>query len=636
MAGMKNKSQVSDITIDFAGQGGAARRPEAEREFAKFYRGQPSTDLPQLVRQSRRRRTWVYVIAAFAVLAALAVAGFFIFTSSAGKFGEELVHAELQGPSGTPSGQVAEYIFSVSNDQGVALSQVEVSVRYPVGFSFASATPAPANAEGTRFTLPTIAAHGSSTVTIRGSLVGEVGEHKDITAVLTYQPESFNAQFAKTVAATTEVVASVVTLELVSPPQLPIDQPLTLAVSYKNSSAGKLAGLLLRLTSPGGFELELPKLEPLPGGTSTWKLPDLEPRADGKLELKGRFTEAAQPGAQEFRLAIGFAGSDSQDLTVQEEKVVSLTLVRSHLTLSLTANDVSLKSSVDLGQEVAYELSFVNEGELPFTDITLVAHLDPRFLDWGSLHDDAFGTVDAAAGTITWTKVNLPLLANLLAGSRGSIRFRFGVVPVAPAGVVPPLQFSAKVAAQGTQLVDGANQPTATESNEVLTKVSTQLQLSVEGRYYTDELVKLGSGPLPPKVGETTTYVVFWRLGNTVNEAERVEVTTTLPQDVTWTGQSTVSAGQHLTYNPNTREVRWELNRLPVGAGVTFPRPEASFEVAVTPSPQDADKILVLTKTTTATAHDTFTGTDLIATGKFVTTELDDDLAAQGKGVVVR
>ncbi|MFH1111778.1 MAG: hypothetical protein V1712_01770, partial [Patescibacteria group bacterium] len=196
--------------------------------------------------------------------------------------------------------------------------------------------------------------------------------------------------------------------------------------------------------------------------------------------------------------------------------------------------------------------------------------------------------------------------------------------------------FNTGVKASAEQLIGGKLQPVTTESNIIITKINTQLSIQAEGRYYTDQLIKIGSGPLPPRVGSTTTYNIFWRLANTINEASYVEVTTTLPQDVNWTGQTTVSHGQPLTYNPNTREVRWELNRLPAGAGFKFDKPEASFEVAITPVEQDADKILVLVKTTTVTAKDSFSGADLIATDKLVTTELDNDLGAQGKGVVVR
>jgi hypothetical protein len=632
---MAEKSRVNDITIDPNAPASRHELKQAEQDFAEFYHEQSQADLSVLLKQSRRRRGWLYLTSTLAILLALVLAGFFIFgTKSSGKFGEEAVQVNLNGPLTAPSGQEVEYVFNYKNDQDVDLNQLGLNLRYPTGFIFKSAVPSAQNADGNIFAVDKVKAHESGSVVVKGQLVGEVGEKKDFSGLFSYEPANFKAQFNKNVAFTTEIVTSVLNIDITNPDQLPIDQTLVLGITYKNSSTSKLTGALVKLTVPNGFELELPQLTPLVNSTNIWQLNDIEARGENKVELKGRFTSIATPGPQEFKLAIGLK-SDKGEFTLQEEKIVNVNLVKSHLTLQLTANDVSLKSAVDFGQEITFEASFSNEGDTPFTNLTLIAKLNSTWFDWSSLKDDALGSVNQSVGTITWTKANLPLLETLQPGTRGSVRWRLQLVSSLPSGVNAP-SFTAQVEAQGKALVNNNLENLTSQSNEVVTKINTQFSLAVEGRYYTDELIKLGSGPLPPRVGETTSYVIFWRLGNTLNEVENVEVTTTLPQGVNWTGQTTVTAGQKVIYNPNTREVRWVLNRLPAGAGKTFLKPEASFEVAVTPQESDADKILVLTKTTTATAHDTFSDADLISTAKFVTTELDDDMATQGKGVVTR
>jgi hypothetical protein len=636
----KDNSQVTDITIETLpeppSQPLPSERQAAESAFAKFYQQQESYDMPQLVKQSKRRRLWFYVISILALLFGLALAGFYIFNGQGGKFGEEAVRVELLGPASAPSGQVVEYKLAYTNDQAVDLLNVEINVRYPSGFTWQDSSPAPAVADGSRFSLPRLAAHEAGFVTIRGQLVGEVDEEKTLGAVFTYEPDNFRAQFAKNVTVKTKIVASVVNVELTGPAQLPADQTLLLTATYRNSSANKLSGLVLRLTLPNGFELELPPLQPLSGSNNTWQLPDIEPRGEGKIELKGKFTEAAAAGNQEFRVIVGIVTPPAKDVTVQEEKVFNTTLIKSHLTLNLTANEVSLKSAIDLGQEITYDLAYTNEGSVPFSDLVLTAKLNPIYFDWASLRDSASGTVDATAGTIVWTKENLTSLEVLSAGSSGNLRFSLRTQPVLPTSLAASPSFKAQITAQAKQLVGDSLRDVSAQSNEIETKVNTQFSLNAEGRYYTDQLVKLGSGPLPPQVGQTTTYVIFWRLGNSWSEVDNIEVTSTLPVGVTWTGQTTVTAGQAVTFNPNTREVRWQLNRLPPGAGAAFEKPEASFEVAITPEDNDAGKILVLAKTTTATGRDNFSGADLIATAKFITTDLDDDLGAQTKGVVVK
>lgn len=631
----KDGSKVKDITLEpeDAPQDVKAE-PTAASAFAKLYRKQPAGDLPSQLAAARKHHAWLILISTLGLLLVVSLGVLFFYGSGGGKFGEEAVSLTLVGPAEAPSGQTVEYTLAYHNNQGVDLRNVEINFRYPDGFTFEGSLPQAQNAAGTRLTLDRIRARESGNLSVRGLLVGEVGETKQVTAIVTYEPENITAQYSKTLNSVTKVVASVLNLELTGPTQLPTAEPLALTATYRNSSAEALTGLVVRFTSPGGFELELPSLTALPGTTNTWLLPDLEPKNEGKVEFKGRFTEAAAAGKQELRVAVGLLGEDNK-VTIQEEKVHELALIKTHLTLSLTANDVSLKSAVDAGQQLTYQVTVANEGEQPYTDVKLVAHLDTTYLDWGTLRDDAGGTVNRQQGTITWTKEVLPFLAVLAPGSRTTVRWYLAVVSSLPAGATSAPSFRAKVAAEAGQLIGETLQTVKSESNEVESKFNTRFTLEADGRYYTDDLVKLGSGPLPPQVGQTTTYVIFWRLGNTLNEVENVEVTTTLPPEVSFTGQSTVSAGSGVTFNPNTREVRWALNRLPAGAGAGFARPEASFEVAVTPGAADANKILVLTRTTTATARDTFSGADLIATSKFITTEIDNDLGAQGKGIVV-
>ncbi len=639
----KKISRVNDIIIgeeaaEQASQGAAAR-VKATEDLGNFFRGQTPADLIRLMSDARRQRGWLYTTLALVVLLVVTLLGFFVFGGAGGtaKFGEEAVQFAVVGPENVPSGQSIDIVVNYSNNQGVGLKDIELNMRYPVGFIFQNADPVAFNTEGSRFTIPSVSAHGSGRITIRGQLVGEVGEQKEFTGFVSYQPANITAQFAKTIKYHTSIVASVLRLTVTGPTQLPLDQSLPIDVAYKNSSTDYLSGLVLQLTLPTGFELETPALEAVANTTNVWKLNNLPAKGAGAFTFRGKFTATANPGAQAITVAVGILGSDGKTVNVQETKALAVTVIKSHLLLELKANDATTASTADVGQELVYQLAFTNEGDVPFSNIVLQAKLPTPWFDWSTFKDDTGGaSVDQVNGTITWTKSASPLLDTLIGGGQGKLKFRLRTVAVLPAGITSVPSFSVRVTAQGQELVNGSLQSLTAESNEVITKVNTKLSLEAEARYYTDQMVKLGSGPLPLRVGQTTTYVVFWRLGNTWNEVENIEVITTLPQGVTWTGQTTVTAGQTATYNPNTREVRWRLNRLPVGAGTAFTRPEASFEVAVTPEENDVYKILVLAKTTTATARDTWSGADLIATAKLLTTDLDDDLGAQGKGVVGR
>lgn len=645
----KDKSRVTDITLEpvepSTQSSLAAPKPmveQAETELTKFYQNRgESVELPALVKQAQQHRIWRYIALTLGVLLVLVLAGIYIFSQGAAKFGEESVKFQLAVPPQAPSGEVVEYVVSYSNEQVVGLNNLEFNVRYPEGFIFESSTPASGNTANTTIVVGDVAAHGTGQVKIRGRLVGNVGEQKSVTVLTTYEPQNVKAQFSKTLTASTEVVASVLHLEVESPTQAFGTQPITFKASYKNASGSKLSGIVITFVGPAGFTLVSPQLEKLPNVEATWKLPDLEPSAEAMYDFIGQFNENTEPGSQEFHVLAGLLDSSQPSsvtpkIASQEERVITLQLAKSRLTLVLSANDVSLKSAVDLGDEIRYDLAYANEGDAPLTDLVFTLKLDSRYVDWASIVNDGTVELRESTGVVRWTKEKAPQLTALQPGGRGVLTLKTRVVTGLPTGVTSLPTFAAQATVEATQLVGNTPQAVTISSNEVVSKVNTRFMLSAEGRYYTDELVKVGSGPLPPQVGQTTTYVMYWRLGNTLNEVDNVVVTTTLPQGVSWTNQSSVAAGEALIYNPNTREVAWKLNRLPAGAGASFSRPEANFEVAVTPGQDDADKVLVLIKTTTATARDTFSGAELTATAKFITTDLDGDLGAQGKGVVVR
>ncbi len=139
----------------------------------------------------------------------------------------------------------------------------------------------------------------------------------------------------------------------------------------------------------------------------------------------------------------------------------------------------------------------------------------------------------------------------------------------------------------------------------------------------------LGSGPLPPTVGETTSYRIEWNIENSGHDLENVEVSTILPQDVVWTDQSQTAIGE-LTFNQTTRQVSWKISKLPT----SVPNPDAWFNVSISPSEQDVGTFVKLTNPTAFEAKDQVTEDNISDTKDILTTEIPLDSFAKGKGIV--
>ncbi|EKD78897.1 MAG: hypothetical protein ACD_41C00232G0007, partial [uncultured bacterium] len=152
------------------------------------------------------------------------------------------------------------------------------------------------------------------------------------------------------------------------------------------------------------------------------------------------------------------------------------------------------------------------------------------------------------------------------------------------------------------------------------------LELSAEGRYFADDLSKLGSGPLPPTVGETTTYVIRWTITAGGGEMSDATVLTTLPDGVSY-----VSSGDDkVSFDSETNTVTWSLRKVEAGTVKT-----ASFSVSVTPTSADVNKLLVLANESVATATDANSSEVVQTQDKKVTSNLVDDPGADDDGIVV-
>jgi hypothetical protein len=163
-------------------------------------------------------------------------------------------------------------------------------------------------------------------------------------------------------------------------------------------------------------------------------------------------------------------------------------------------------------------------------------------------------------------------------------------------------------------------------ASEVAVKIQTELRVSAKG-YFRDPagLIK-NSGPLPPKVGEVTTYVIHWYVANPANDLENVILRTTLPAGITLTGEMAVPYGAvSPVYNERTGEVIWSLGRVSAQSGATLSAFQAFFQVAALPSVNQAGNLIGLINETEFSGRDVFAGVDLLGKTPPIRSNLPDD-----------
>ena len=157
---------------------------------------------------------------------------------------------------------------------------------------------------------------------------------------------------------------------------------------------------------------------------------------------------------------------------------------------------------------------------------------------------------------------------------------------------------------------------------EFETKINSRLEISQKG-FFQDEIFG-NSGPLPPKVGESTTYTVIWQAKNYYNDVKNVKIKATLSPGVKLTGRISPE-NSRLTFDSQSKEIIWEIGDLQAGTGKITPAPNVAFQISFTPDFSQRGLIPLLVSQAKIIGEDYWTGENLEVTSPAIDTALPDD-----------
>jgi uncharacterized repeat protein (TIGR01451 family) len=303
-------------------------------------------------------------------------------------------------------------------------------------------------------------------------------------------------------------------------------------------------------------------------------------------------------------------------------------VVQNSLNLTLNVNGSSNDLGADFGDELNYEVSYNNKGKATMKNVVVMAILEGDALDWSTLQT----TGKRNENTIIWTPQNTEELKEIAINQSGKLTFK---IKLKDSQAVNNKSTQIKGYAQFTTFTedeDGKQTTVKTDnnlSNTLLVKINSDLNLSESLRYYTKDNEAVGTGPLPPKVGQTTTFKAYWTINNSLHNLKHVQISTDLPTNVTWNSKDLSSVG-NLHYDQYDNRIIWDLDEV----NVLDDAPTAEFSLSITPTDADADKILIILNNTKIVALDTETNEEITKTNKAKTTKLEDDNMIDNDGVV--
>ncbi len=563
-----------------------------------------------------------------AVFAAAALAGFFVFQSKT-KFTGEHIRLEITGPESVSSGDTFTLTVAYENNETVALKNPELTLSFPEGFTLEQAVPAPSDEFKNTWPLSDIGVGQKGTIIVRGRIVGEDSGTKTVTGKLNFEPANFSSPFDTRASYTVRIQESALKMALNFPPRAAANTEISGTITLQNESEEELKDVRLEVFFPADFSLT--EAKPKASEGSRWDFDSVVKGKPHEIAIRG-ILHGTSGDLKELRAKASIR-SEKNEFVVQTDTNVLITVVDPRLETSLTVNNRSANFSLDWGETLDVVLNIKNAGEQTIRDATATLTLDSAILDWGKVKWGNPGK--RQKNKITWTKTEAPDLTEIAPDANASITFSVPILDTPPKNVSANdlmIKLSGEVVSSNVTDLDGSTVKAITPAFEV--RLNTQVQLKPEARYLDDEYQPVGSGPVPPQVGKTTTYQISWYISNASNEVTDVKAQTTLPVGAFWVGQEQMTSGS-ISFDPTTRQVSWTINRVPARSGLDLPGLSATFLVSVTPTAGDLGKSLNLIDQTTLEAVDSFTKEVIEKRFDVLTTDIPTDPANAGKGKVI-
>ncbi|MFH0792130.1 MAG: hypothetical protein V1905_02885 [bacterium] len=538
------------------------------------------------------------IITIFAIIATiLAVLALWYYQKNS--FSKESLKLELLGPEQVNLTDEVDYVVKYKNNGNILLENVRLVFEYPNNAISTEDEVAGVNSAGSDESrrekkLSDIYPGEERSFSFRARLIGKENEAIVAKAWLSYQPKGLKSRYESATTLTTVMKNVPVTFEFDLPSRLKPGNEFRFRLNYFSNVDYPLSDLRIKVDYPNGFDYT----QSVPVGleNNEWAISVLNRAEGGRVEVAGRL-QGAISEEKSFRATLGVWHNGKFVALKETTKAVVMIEPMLYITQQINGNPGYIASP---GDQLHYEISYKNIGDKPLTDLFLICRLDGKLFDYNSLKSE-LGKFQAGDNSVVFDWRNVPSLQFLNSQEEGRVEFWIdlkGESSFIEGRTLNPLVRN-KVILSQTQ-------------NEFVTRVNSKIQI-IQSGFFQDEIFG-NTGSIPPKVGETTTYTITWRVKNSYNEVKNVRVKAQLPLSVRLTGQIfPTDQASKFAYDPLSREIVWEVGNLESWHGYINSATNISFQVALNATEDQRGQIVPVVGEAVITGEDSWTGQMLIS-----------------------
>jgi hypothetical protein len=586
----------------------------------------PKAKMRGLISLFSRKNLPKTLIVLFCIAAVTAMLSFVAGKSS---FNLDNVKINIRVPSSVSSGEEVVVKIDYINDNRVGLKDAYLTIDYPSGTFSVDGKELSQERKG----LESIAKKSQGTEEFRVRFVGEKGDSKTITVKLNFMPQNISSRFEQSTTSRVEINSVLVSINIDGPEKFIAGQEANYLIEYENKTEENIYNLNLELAYDKDFKFKNAEPTPQKDTNNLWKIDVLRAGEKRSINLIGNLN-GKEGESKSLKVIIGRIENDQ---LIQYSQSEYLTLISpSPIILNPVLEGEEEDCRLDPGQTLKYRIDFKNNTDVPLIELILKVHFEDSVFDSRNIQLGEIGFFDSRENTVTWSGADVPALKLLEPNQSGSVSFSIKIKKPVPMSNYNDKNLKAEISAEiGTKTVP--NKFAVSElniANGLSCKINSEVDLKTRVYYYEPGTGIINSGLMPPRVDALTNFTVHWQISNGSNDLENILIKSTLPQGVEWSDVYINKVpNSQVSYNERTKDIVWEIEKVPAGLGRLLSAYELVFQIAIRPSTNQIGTSPILINETSLEAKDSFTGIFLKDYTNPVNTNLPDDPRSPGGAV---
>ncbi len=527
-----------------------------------------------------------------------------------------------------------EYNFTATleNVGTFDLVRVAFELNLPDQFFLTSSDPALDNRRA--FDIGSLAKGKKREIHFKGSFIAKEKETINLSGVAVYHPQNFNATFEAVGNYSALMGEGLFTGSIEGPDKLLSGDEAEFTISFAKKEDVEIADAAISLEASSDFSITTSTIQP--SREKIWPVKFDSKTNEGRAVFKGVFSSDAN-GDRTVKFLLGQMRDNKFYPT--KELAVQIEVLGAELSIDATLNgtafkDISDQTFMRFGDLLGYTVDVVNTSKEVLKNARVIFHAEgvPQYngetvVLWPTAVTSPDATREGQA--MVWSGREISEFKNFRPSANehleGNVRLRPVPFPIS----LDDYRVRVWVEVQLDGVGKIVKKRTLT-SKVIQVLLQSNTDFNAEARYYGNDGVALSTGPLPPKVGEQTTYRIFWRLNNSLHDLAGVAISAQLGENVILTGKNLIPTGI-FSYDSGSKKVTWSLDRM----SADTKNLEINFEVGLTPTSADVGKSPELLGTASFKATDVSTGADINLASPALSTNIKNDSLAGNKTVVV-